>query len=335
MEDLSCGGVVTLEAPAGHAWKEDVVGILEVLGAYHPGKADYGLVKPLASRANLLEVRKHLHAASPRLQEFSEKVRQQLVQSVAAYIPSLGFETFDVNTRALLTYALSVCMGNPTATDTKRVIWDVKAAQRGSTYFSTFSETDREAAFHTDTQYYPDPEPLFFLYCMRPARCFGGMSSICDARALRSDIEKSDRWIADVLSHTPLPFRVPSAFVTSGDPDEIEATLAPVFAATPYIRYRKDTLAEGLEHFPEYGSKDVRRALEAFEERLEVCPHMVEFFMPVDGLVVVDNHRALHARTSFQDSERHLLRIRVNEDNPIAQKPQHRMVSRSREGLAF
>jgi len=56
--------------------------------------------------------------------------------------------------------------GNPTATDQKQVIWDVKARQRDSAYFSTFSETDGEAAYHTDTQYFPEPEPIFLLYCM-------------------------------------------------------------------------------------------------------------------------------------------------------------------------
>ena len=331
MEDLSIGGVAVLSHEMTNAWSRDVDAILEVLLANHSNQADYKLIGPVRSLQSMTAMRTQLLAASPFLGDLTDALRRQLAEAVAVYIPSLGLEKYDVNTRSLVAYAIAACMGNPTATDHKRVIWDVKVANRGSTYFSTFSETDLEAGFHTDTQYYPDPEPIFLLYCITPARCYGGLSSICDGRALRRDIEKNDPWIFDILSHALLPFRVPSAFVTTGNADTIEATLAPVFAQTPLIRYRRDTLAEGLEHFPEYGNADVRRALGAFEDRLQDCPHQVEFFMPADSMVVVDNHRALHARTAFQDTERHLLRIRLDANALPQQGLQQRLVRRERE----
>lgn len=324
------GGVVQCEVT--RTWVQEAKAILEVLRANQSGQTSYKLVEPMQSSANAV-MREQLLGASPFLAELALTIQKQLASAVGVYIPSLGLEEFDVNTRSLLTYALATCIGNPSATDGKRVIWDVKPEARGSTYFSTFSETDREAAFHTDTQYYPIPEPIFLLYCMTPARCFGGLSSICDARALRQDIERKDRWVSEVLSQTLLPFRVPSAFVTTGDPDAIEATLAPIFAQTPFIRYRHDTLAEGLKYFPEYSNADVHRALKVFEELLNESPHRVEFFMPVDSLLVVDNHRALHARTAFQDAERHLLRIRVNLASAGKQASRYSFVSRTREAL--
>jgi alpha-ketoglutarate-dependent taurine dioxygenase len=84
-----------------------------------------------------------------------------------------------------------------------------------------------------------------------------------------------------------------------------------VFGKEPFIRYRRDTLEDGLQHFPVYGHADARRALEAFEEQLTQCEYAAEFFMPGDSLILLDNHHALHARTSFQDRARHLLRIRL------------------------
>jgi len=236
--------------------------------------------------------------------------------ATAVLVPNLGLQQFNVSDRATLAYAVALCVGNPTATDKRQVIWDVRAQKRDSTYFSTFSETDGEAAFHTDTQYYPAPEPHFVLYCMEPARCGGGYSSVLDASALRRDIERTDPWLAKVLSDKKFPFRVPTAFITGDNPNAVEATLAPVFSDTPMIRYRRDTLAAGLKYFPEYGDADVHRALDAFEVHLAKCPHQAEFFMPKDSLVLIDNHRSLHARTSFQDHERHLLRIRMHDSLP-------------------
>jgi alpha-ketoglutarate-dependent taurine dioxygenase len=35
--------------------------------------------------------------------------------------------------------------------------------------------------------------------------------------------------------------------------------------------------------------------------------------VPTDGVIVVNNHIALHGRTAFTDTTRHLLRIRFHE----------------------
>ena len=59
-------------------------------------------------------------------------------------------------------------------------------------YFATFSEHDREAAFHTDTQYYPIPERWFALYVMAPAQCGGGLSVMCDGEAVWTYPDSTD-----------------------------------------------------------------------------------------------------------------------------------------------
>jgi alpha-ketoglutarate-dependent taurine dioxygenase len=35
--------------------------------------------------------------------------------------------------------------------------------------------------------------------------------------------------------------------------------------------------------------------------------------VPTDGVLIIDNHIALHGRTEFQDSSRHLFRIRFHD----------------------
>lgn len=334
MNDLQQAGIVTLNSKVNRMWHQEAAKILEAIQPHQTSPSGYKHVAPVRSAQGLMALRADLMTASPRLAEFVDEVRKQLVSACAVFIPKVGFEGLDENSRALMAYAVSVGLGTPTATDTKQVIWDVKARKHDSTYFSTFSETDLEAAFHTDTQYYPVPEQTFLLYCMEPAHCGGGASSVCDARALRRDIETTEKWISDVLSDRLLPFRVPSAFVTIGDPDAVQATLAPVFSETPLIRYRRDTLAEGLLHFPEYADRDAHRALDAFEAHLSACRHKAEFFLPRDGLIVVDNHRALHARTAFQDPDRHLLRIRLQWDGPTQHATRHRMVTRGIDRIA-
>ena len=136
--------------------------------------------------------------------------------------------------------------------------------------------------------------------------------------------------VTELLRVRALPFRVPSAFVTGDDQSVIEATLAPVLAEAPCVRYRQDTLKQGLRYFPEYGDPDVDRALQVFARELSLSPHQVEFAMPTDSLLVVDNHQTLHARSAFEDPDRHMLRIRLRWDRGEGSARRWPLLSRRR-----
>lgn len=332
MSEFARAGVVTFGDDECKALRESGKAILEVISSFHDTPTHYSKVGPLADQ-KARELRAALFQAAPGLDALAERLRNALRGATAVLIPKVGLEAFAAGERATLAYSLAMSLGNPTAADSKQVIWDVKARQNESTYFSTFSETDGEAAYHTDTQYFPEPEASFILYCMEEARCGGGQSSILDARALRADIESSMPWVAETLASRTLPFRVPSAFVTGGDADTIEATLAPIFAKTPLIRYRRDTLAAGLLYFPEHADAAAHKALDAFEHELANSEHQADFFMPRDSLVLVDNHRALHARTAFQDHERHLLRIRIRDEGQATHASPLQLVRRQAQSL--
>ena len=333
MKALKRASVVMLESNVDGRWQHETSTILEVLRSHHPNERDYHEVAPPSERTQLA-IREDLSDRCAGLTDLVSAIRERLLDSCAVFVPKLGLNAFDTGTRAMLSYAIGACLGNPTATDKQQVIWDVKARKVDAPGFITFSETDLEATFHSDSAFSAAPEPTFLLYCMEAARCGGGMSRVCDARALRRDIDRTQPWITDVLANRELPFRVPSAFLKSGDRNAVQATLAPVFADSPLIRYRRDTLLEGLEHFPQYDDPDARRALDAFDRLLNASPHVADFFMPRDSLVVMDNHRALHARTAFRDQARHLLRIRLAWDNAPAYTSGYQTVARVHEAVA-
>ena len=333
MDSLKRAGIA-VPGMAVPRWKAEGGSILDVIRDHHGGETRYPLVRPSPSAAATAALRKDIRQVAPSFAAFVDQLGQAQEGHCGVFIAQLGLDALDTNSRAMLAYAVGICMGEPTATDMHRVIWDVKPRHTEAGYFSTFSETDQEAAYHTDTQYYPEPEDAFFLYTIEAARCGGGWSQACDARALRADLERSAAWVSDVLANKPLPFRVPTAFMTTNEPGAVQATIAPVFGDRPFVRYRRDTLEDGLRHFPEYGDADVYRALDEFEERLSTCRYAAEFFMPRDSLLLIDNHRALHARTRFYDQARHLLRIRIHKESVRSAAP-YELVTRTQARRAM
>lgn len=305
---LANAGVVVLDQPTPWAPFADLM--LEIVAKKHSRPERHQDIQPL-SNSDWLELRQDLFDAVPGLRAYFQSISTTLKSACAVFVPEVGIAQFTASERATIAYAACVCLGNPTATDSKQVVWDVRARQRESTWFSTFSETDGEARWHTDTQYFPTPEAQFALYCVEPARCLGGLSSVLDARALRAHLQANRPKLFQALSRKVLPFRVPSAFVSSSNPNVVEATLAPILSKELPIRYRRDTLLAGLRYFPEYKDHEAEALIEMLEEELAEFENQAEFFMQRDSMVLMDNWNALHARTSFTDHERHLVRIRM------------------------
>jgi len=314
MNRLDRAGMAMLPSYMAPRWDHETRAILDVLGdRYAPG-GDYRELQPLDDAA-FDTLRDDLASLAPSLVQSAEYLATSLAAAgCGVLMPDLGLAALDPQTRARLVFALSLCLGRPTAGDHKRrqIIWDVapRAVEAGG--LPTFSTHDREAGFHTDSQYYPMPERYFILYVMTAARCGGGISRLCDGRALQASLDVTEtRWMLDLLRGRPLPFRVPGVFRTTDDPGIAQASVAPIFSAEPAIRYRRDTLLDGLSVFQQYCDDDVLRAVSALDREIEHTRHVVEFAMPGDTLLLVDNHQALHARTAFRDARRHLLRIRM------------------------
>lgn len=323
--DLSKAGVVVLSEPA--QWVRHADLILKIISRLHSNPERHEEIRPLGDQ-DWRSIRRFLLDNVPGMKEFSDSIGQALKQHVAVYLSSVGIKDFSPSERAILAYAACLCLGNPTPTDSKQVIWDVKARARESQYITTFSETDHEAAYHTDTQYFPVPERLFALYCIQPARCNGGHSSILDARALREDLKQNHPRLLEALTSKTFPFRVPSAFASSLDPGLADVTLAPIFSSDVFMRYRLDMLEKGFQCVPELHDSEARWAIDQLEKLIKKTPNQAEFFMAEDSMVLVDNHLALHARTAFSDHERHLVRIRMRTEDQTVNNGKARMIQR-------
>lgn len=336
--DFERAGVAVVAPYLVPRWPSEIEAILGTLDSYHRHAARYQLIAGLSSREAAATLKDDLRSVAPSLADFADHVHAHVAASgCAAYVPELGLGGFDPEQRARLLYALCACIDEPSPTNAQggQVVWDVAKRQTDAGYFATFSEHDSEAAFHTDTQYYPIPERWFALYVMSPAQCGGGLSVVCDGEAVRDGLgQPVSRWALQLLENRPLPFRVPSAFVTDQRPGVVQATVAPVFSKFPGVRYRRDTLVDGWAHFPEYHDTDAERAIAKLEEELARTPHAIRFGMPRDSLLLADNHRALHARTAFSDPRRHLLRIRMRGDERVGQAPFQLISRETREALA-
>ncbi|ASG25170.1 TauD/TfdA family dioxygenase [Nitrospirillum viridazoti] len=268
-----------------------------------------------------VELRAALTVASPTLAATAEALCHILETDYSGIaVRQAGLAHLELEERAQVLFALAACMGRPTATDqvNRRVIWDVKVRQQKAA--TTFSEHADEADLHTDTQYFARPERYMMLYYIRPAACGGGISLVRDLQCLKRSLSATEegRWAIDLLSRKVLPFRIPGVFTANGGTDTVEVTFATIFAERPGIRFRADTLMKGLALHPAADTPDVRRALDLLLTEARRPEALLQISMPADSIHFVNNHMALHGRTAFEDHERHVWRIRVDDDVPLS-----------------
>lgn len=307
---IAAHGITYLPPPRGLG--EEAAAIAMVTVAVRPDVDDAADIDPLDPQG-LESYRQRLSEVAPGLCEFARVIKIRLLcGAMAVEVDHIGLKELPLQTKRHVLYALANLIGEPTATDPRRrrVLWDVKPRSLPPGHFATFSEHDGEAQFHTDTQYYPNPERFFFLYVVQAARCGGGKSYFADATKIISRMTRTASGCRafTTLSTVRVPFRIPSAFACGNEP---EYTWAPIITAVPLIRYRKDTLLDCEHCFPDVPWRDIKTALMWFNEAAAYAttPHGV---LPDDSIVFVNNHQALHARTEFRDQNRHLIRVRMN-----------------------
>ncbi|MFI6324087.1 TauD/TfdA family dioxygenase [Nonomuraea sp. NPDC050556] len=191
--------------------------------------------------------------------------------------------------------ALAARFGRPSTRDGGRAVWPVRPSLGDPA--ATFSLRAGPAAFHTDAQYHRDPEPLVCLFVVRPARD-GGDSMLLSARAAADRAEALSAVNRRLLSEPCWFWRPPAPYEHTAP-----AWRAPVFAGDGTVRWRADTLAPDLP-------RQVLQAGRAFAACLQDAD-ATTIEQRAGDLLLIDNHRALHARTGFTDRGRLLLRVRL------------------------
>jgi len=314
------GKVATVNADLD--WGADLPATLELVGRYFADFNDNGFYAHPDEEALRQELRD-----VATLHRLHRELGALKANGIA--LAGLGLKGLPEPQRNAALYALTLTLGYPTSTDqrTGRVAWDVKARPESGAggRFSTFSERVGSADMHTDSSFYPMPEEQFILYVVRAARCNGGHSLLIDGEDIYQTLQQTaaGRSAYEVLRSTPLPFRVPSIYA-AGD-DQVEYYLATVFGDPVRdgdrftLRWRHDAIVKGLAARPDMNSAEVVEAVALMHDVAERLAPRFKEQLPDDTLMLTDNHRMLHGRTTYEDEQRHLIRIRIS-DIPNAQR---------------
>jgi hypothetical protein len=309
-------------ADSQFTWGGDLDSIFEILSKYFDDFNDNGFY----AHPDEIRIRQELGRVAT-LAHLTEALRGLSAHGVV--LSNLGLKELPEARRNAVLYALTLMLGYPTSTDqrTGRVAWNVKARPVGADggRFTTFSERVGNADMHTDSSFYPMPEEQFVLYVVHSARCGGGHSLIVDGDDLHAALQATEagRAAFELLSTTPVPFRVPAIYA-AGD-EQVEVHLAPVFGpprrpGAPFtMRWRHDSIQKGLAARPDLDTPALRAAVDLMHEIVERGAARFEDHLADDTLMLIDNHHALHGRTDYEDEARHLIRIRIS-DIPNAER---------------
>jgi hypothetical protein len=307
---------------AAFSWGIDLNRLFEIVASHFNDFNDNGFYPhpdEVAMREQLMEV--------PTLRQLAQELRGLNANGIV--LRNLGLAGLPEERRNAALYAITLMLGFPTSTDqrTGRVAWNVKARPPSATdaRFVTFSERIGSADMHTDSSFYPMPEEQFILYVVRAAQCDGGHSLLVDSDSIYDVLQSTEEGRAAyaLLSTTPVPFRVPSVYAASDD--GVEYFVAPVFGPPQRdgdrftLRWRYDAIKKGLAACPAMSTPALLDALEVMHRVAEEDAARFREQLPTDTLMLADNHRTLHGRTTYTDEQRHLIRIRMS-DVPNAQR---------------
>ncbi|MGQ0482620.1 MAG: TauD/TfdA family dioxygenase [Pseudonocardia sp.] len=265
-------------------------------------------------------LRERLAAAAPRSVALAERVHRTFADGACGIVVrELGLAQLEIDAQRRAMFAFAVLMGDVTFAHPvdNKVVWDVMdkgAPQTGAPKYSSFSENDREAEYHTDASFAINPDRYFLLYSAQQADCGGGQTFLADGRVLLRELEATaeGRDAVRVLSEVKLPMRVPKAFRRDGNAEDDGYMYRPLIGGEPLWRFRKDKVEKGLVAKSDKVGAEVRDAFDVVYRHLVARPDEYHAVIPTDGVLIVDNHVALHGRNGFTDSRRHLLRIRFH-----------------------
>jgi hypothetical protein len=155
-------------------------------------------------------------------------------------------------------------------------------------------------ALHTDGTDAPEPNDVTCLLCVHPDQNGDGRTRLLDMETVEATVLSAlGGECVEVLTTEPVPWRI--AVKLGGGTVE-----APV-VTDRRLRWLRDAVAN-----PVPGRVD--SALAAFESVLAKASEGIEFAMSGGALLIVNNKRTLHARTSIADrasSQRLVLRTKV------------------------
>lgn len=248
--------------------------------------------------------------SAPKLCDLATAARRRVEQY--GWVIVRGLMPADNRNRELCATTLLLFCGvlgplRHTALSQRRIVWDVRV--RPGVTHPTISEHNRASELHTDACYRDAPERFMALLCMQPASDGGGMSTIVQSEQVLRHIAslRVGRKHLSRLYRTAVRFVVPPTFRTKRD--EREYHELPILDAGSFVRYREDCLPS---HWYRREEPALFASLRYLRQQLRQMP-VTELMLQAGDVLVLDNHHTLHGRsTPFDDSRRHLLRVRAD-----------------------
>lgn len=256
--------------------------------------------------------------AFPDLEALAQVVTHQLlVDKGYCRVKGLPFLLMqEASVRTAFIIAMTQLMGTPTSTDRSgnTYAWPVKAEKNPKHLNLTFSQHQKKAPLHTDSQYIPSPEQAFGLWCIQPAKDGDGRSFLLNGSDIIEAISKHPQGstILDCLFYEKFPFRTPTAFTDTLRDDVPEVIYKPILLPQGTIRYRLETILKGVASSDVSLTQTQKKSLEFFERLIHNPSHLQSFHLQAGEVVFVNNHRVLHGRSAFSDPDRELIRVRFN-----------------------
>lgn len=143
---------------------------------------------------------------------------------------------------------------------------------------------------HTDAADWHEPVRWLSMVCVRPDRNGGGVSRFLELEALREEAaERMDASMVECLETCPVPWQL-APYLGGG------VVWDPVLG-NGRLRWRRYTVDAAVRENDLELDASLVEALDAFSEVVESAASEVHFLMRANEFLLMDNQRALHART--------------------------------------
>lgn len=246
------------------------------------------------------------------LEELALFIKKSLLKEGYILVKNFKINTNDIRECHKKFIAISELVGQPIGHDVNgKIIWDIKSNPKSGSFVKTYSEHCHEAELHTDSQYSFYPEDFFGLLTLKKAKCGGGVSYLLKLDDVLSELRKKENGfkIEYILKNTDYPFIVPNVFKKSDE--EVEFNYGPILRNNE-IRFRVDTFEKALKFKKDKYTKEQIQAYETLKGVILNNSKTKTFYLEEKDLIFINNKTMLHGRSMFTDSDRHLLRIRMN-----------------------
>ena len=254
-----------------------------------------------------------LDDSQPDLRTIAHMVRKAVIDKGYIVFRNFYYDLNDLEKTKSLFIQLCEMVGTPISHDQHgSIVWDIKSNPNSTGLVKTYSEHNHQAELHTDSQYSLYPEDMFALLSLQKAKCGGGISHLKSLKNIlhRLKMLPDGDEVIRILSNTDFPFIVPNVFKKNNSIKH-EFNFGPILRDNE-IRFRIDTFEKAFQVDNSFCTEEQLDAYGKLKKVITDDLDLTEFTMEPGDLIVINNKTMLHGRSSFTDSNRHMLRIRMN-----------------------